>query len=44
MVLDPSSISASNDYLFLMYGENDISTAFDFYGMPTEDDYELHKS
>ena len=44
MALDPSSIPASNDYLFLMYGENDISTAFDFYGMPTEDDYELHKS
>ena len=44
MALDPSSIPASNDYLFLMYGENDISTAFDFYGKPAEDDYEGHKS
>ena len=44
MALDPSSISASNDYLFLVYGENDISTAFDFYGKPAEDDYEGHKS
>ena len=44
MALDPSSISASNDYLFLMYGENDISTAFDFYGKPAEDDYEGNKS
>ena len=44
MALDPSSIAASNDYLFLMYGENDISTAFDFYGKPAEDDYEEHKS
>ena len=44
MALDPSSISASNDYLFLVYGENDISTAFDFYGKPAEDDYEEHKS
>ena len=44
MALDPSSIPASNDYLFLMYGENDISTAFDFYGKPAEDDYEEHKS
>ena len=42
--LDPISIPASNDYLFLMYGENDISTAFDFYGKPAEDDYEGHKS
>ena len=42
--LDPISIPASNDYLFLMYGENDISTAFDFYGKPAEDDYEEHKS
>ena len=41
---DPISIPASNDYLFLMYGENDISTAFDFYGKPAEDDYEGHKS
>ena len=41
--LDPSSIPASNDYLFLMYGENDISTAFD-YGKPAEDDYEGYKS
>ena len=44
MALDPSSIPASNDYLFLMYGENDISAAFDFYGKPVEDDYEGHKS
>ena len=44
MALDPSSIPASNDYLFLMYGENDISTVFDFYGKPAEDDYEGHKS
>ena len=44
MALDPSSIPASNDYLFLMYGENDISTAFDFYGKPAEDDYEGNKS
>ena len=44
MALDPSSIPASNDYLFLMYDENDISTAFDFYGKPAEDDYEGHKS
>ena len=44
MALDPSSIPASNDYLFLMYGENDISTAFDFYSIPTEDAYEGHKS
>ena len=44
MVLDSSSIPASNDYLFLMYGENDISTAFDFYGKPAEDDFEGHKS
>ena len=42
--LDPISIPASNDYLFLMYGENDISTAFDFYGKPAEDDYEGNKS
>ena len=42
--LDPSSIPASNDYLFLMYGENDTSTAFDFYGKQAEDDYEGHKS
>ena len=42
--LDPSSIPVSNDYLFLMYGENDISTAFDFYGTQAEDDYEGHKS
>ena len=41
--LDPSSIPASNDYLSLMYGENDISTAFDFYGKQA-DDYEGHKS
>ena len=27
-----------------MYGENDISTAFDFYGKPAEDYYEGHKS
>ena len=27
-----------------MYGENDISTAFDFYGKPAEDDYEGNKS
>ena len=44
MALYPSSIPASNDYLFLMYGENDISTAFDFYAKPAEDDYEGHKS
>ena len=44
MALDPSSIPASNDYLFLMYDENDISTAFDFYGKPAEDDYEGNKS
>ena len=44
MALDPSSIPASNDYLFLMYDENDISTAFDFYGKPAKDDYEGHKS
>ena len=40
----PTSIPASNDYLFLMYGENDISIAFDFYGKPAEDDYGGHKS
>ena len=44
MILDPSSIPASNDSLFLMYGENDISTAFGFYGKPAEDDFEGHKS
>ena len=44
MAFDPSSIPASNDHLFLMYGENNISIAFDFYGKPAEDDYERHKS
>ena len=44
MALDPTIIPASNDYLVLMYGENNISTAFDFYGKPPEDDYEGHKS
>ena len=44
MALDLTIIPASNDYLFLMYGENNISTAFDFYGKPPEDDYEGHKS
>ena len=43
IALDPSRIPASNDSSFLMYDENDISTAFNFYGQPV-DDYDGYKS
>ena len=43
IAFDASSIPASDDSLFLIYGETTISTAFNFYGKPAEDDYKGHK-